>query len=105
MAKHPSEQFCRLKHSGRATSGATCMHFNSQHGLLLLRAVHALPPCQTALPCCHLIICSTVQGVMFQCRHVLKPDGLFLAAMFGGQTLQVRRCGLKLALLLSCATC
>lgn len=34
---------------------------------------------------------------MFQCRHVLKPDGLFLAAMFGGQTLQVRRLGLKLA--------
>lgn len=28
---------------------------------------------------------------MFQCRHVLKPDGLFLAAMFGGQTLQVGR--------------
>ena len=27
---------------------------------------------------------------MAQCRHALKPDGLFLAAMFGGQTLQVR---------------
>ena len=31
---------------------------------------------------------------MAQCRHALKPDGLFLAAMFGGQTLQVREgCG------------
>lgn len=28
---------------------------------------------------------------MAQCRHALRPDGLFLAAMLGGQTLQV--CG------------
>jgi len=26
---------------------------------------------------------------MFQCRMALKPDGLFLAALFGGETLQV----------------
>lgn len=28
---------------------------------------------------------------MLQCRHALKPDGLFLAAMFGGHTLQELR--------------
>jgi NADH dehydrogenase [ubiquinone] 1 alpha subcomplex assembly factor 5 len=28
---------------------------------------------------------------MAQCRHALKPDGLFLGAMLGGQTLQELR--------------
>jgi NADH dehydrogenase [ubiquinone] 1 alpha subcomplex assembly factor 5 len=28
---------------------------------------------------------------MTQCRKALKPDGLFLAAMFGGDTLQELR--------------
>lgn len=30
-------------------------------------------------------------GQMIQCRRALKPDGLFLAALFGGQTLQELR--------------
>jgi len=30
-------------------------------------------------------------GLMFQCRMALKPDGLFLAALFGGETLQELR--------------
>lgn len=30
------------------------------------------------------------QGAMVQCRRALKPDGLFLSAMWGGSTLQVR---------------
>ena len=29
------------------------------------------------------------QGAMVQCRRALKPDGLFLSAMWGGSTLQV----------------
>lgn len=29
------------------------------------------------------------QGLMAQCRFALRPDGLFLAAMLGGDTLQV----------------
>ena len=33
------------------------------------------------------------QGAMTQCRKALKPDGLFIAAMFGGDTLQ----GLRIA--------
>ena len=33
-------------------------------------------------------------GQMVQCRHALKPDGFFLAAMFGGQTLQELRIAL-----------
>ena len=32
-------------------------------------------------------------GQLIQCRHALKPDGLFLAASFGGQTLhELRAC-------------
>lgn len=30
---------------------------------------------------------------MFQCRMALKADGLLLAALFGGDTLQVREGG------------
>jgi hypothetical protein len=30
------------------------------------------------------------QGAMLQCRRALKPDGLFLSALWGGNTLQVR---------------
>ena len=31
-----------------------------------------------------------LQGAMTQARRALKPDGLFLAAMWGGNTLQAR---------------
>ncbi len=32
-------------------------------------------------------------GQLVQCRHALKPDGLLIATLFGGQTLQeLRRC-------------
>jgi hypothetical protein len=43
----------------------------------------ALPTTYTHLPP------TLLQGAMAQCRLALKPDGLFLAAMFGGETLQV----------------
>jgi len=33
-------------------------------------------------------------GQLVQCRHALKPDGLFLAACFGGQTLHELRASL-----------
>lgn len=33
-------------------------------------------------------------GQMIQCRRALKPDGLFLAVLFGGQTLQELRASL-----------
>jgi SAM-dependent methyltransferase len=33
-------------------------------------------------------------GQLIQCRRALKPDGLFLAVMFGGQTLQELRASL-----------
>ncbi len=33
-------------------------------------------------------------GQMVQCRHALKPDGFFLAALFGGHTLQELRAAL-----------
>ena len=38
-----------------------------------------------------------VQGAMTQCRKALKPDGLFIAAMFGGDTLQELRIAHALA--------
>ena len=58
------------------------------------------PPVQPLYCCCCCCCCFPepsppllllLQGVMAQCRHALRPDGLFLAAMFGGHTLQVRR--------------
>eukprot|EP00959_Pyramimonas_sp_CCMP1952_P071822 1500101-Pyramimonas_sp.AAC.1 len=36
-------------------------------------------------------------GVLMQCNHVLKPDGLFLGAMFGGETLQELRIACSVA--------
>ncbi len=38
-----------------------------------------------------------VQGMLQQCRRALKPDGLFLAAMFGGDTLHELRVSCNLA--------
>lgn len=32
------------------------------------------------------------EGVLVQIRNALKPDGFFLAAMFGGETLFELRC-------------
>ncbi len=45
---------------------------------------------------CHLLR-SLVQGMLQQCRRALKPDGLFLAAMFGGDTLHELRVSCNLA--------
>ncbi len=45
---------------------------------------------------CHLLR-SSVQGMLQQCRRALKPDGLFLAAMFGGDTLHELRVSCNLA--------
>ena len=51
------------------------------------------PPVQPLYCCCCCCCCFPepsppllllLQGVMAQCRHALRPDGLFLAAMFGG---------------------
>ena len=40
---------------------------------------------------------ANVQGMLQQCRRALKPDGLFLASMFGGDTLHELRVSLNLA--------
>jgi hypothetical protein len=40
---------------------------------------------------------AAAQGVMAQCRHALRPDGLFLAAMLGGHTLQELRIACSVA--------
>lgn len=32
-------------------------------------------------------LCSNILGVLFQIKEALLPDGLFLGAMFGGDTL------------------
>ena len=37
-----------------------------------------------------LYVRECMQGAMTQCRRALKADGLFLACMWGGNTLQVR---------------
>ncbi len=38
-----------------------------------------------------------LQGALAQCRAALKPDGLFLGAMFGGSTLQELRIACSVA--------
>ena len=43
----------------------------------------------------NLFVC--LQGMLQQCRRALKPDGLFLAAMFGGDTLHELRVSCNLA--------
>ena len=50
-------------------------------------------------PRCTIIACASgaAQGCMAQCRRVLKPDGLFLAALWGGDTLQELRIAHALA--------
>jgi NADH dehydrogenase [ubiquinone] 1 alpha subcomplex assembly factor 5 len=37
------------------------------------------------------------QGIMSQCRKALRPDGLFLATLFGGQTVQELRMACTIA--------
>jgi hypothetical protein len=56
----------------------TCTNLLQQQGPVYaaVQPASQLPPCP-------------LQGAMAQCRMALKPDGLFLAAMFGGETLQV----------------
>ena len=43
------------------------------------------------------MLSSLMQGMLQQCRRALKPDGLFLAAMFGGDTLHELRVSCNLA--------
>ncbi|KAL4448082.1 hypothetical protein ABPG75_005301 [Micractinium tetrahymenae] len=49
------------------------------------------------ISCLGLHWVNDVPGVMAQCRHALKPDGLFLAAMYGGHTLQELRIACTIA--------
>ncbi len=43
--------------------------------------------------CCNLHVVNDLPGTLAQIHHMLKPDGLFLAAMPGGRTLhQLREC-------------
>ncbi|KAK9823525.1 hypothetical protein WJX72_003397 [[Myrmecia] bisecta] len=49
------------------------------------------------ISCLGLHWVNDLPGAMTQCRRALKPDGLFLAAMFGGETLQELRIACTLA--------
>ena len=53
------------------------------------------PPAPRPLP--PVTPAARAQGVMSQCRRALRPDGLFLAAMLGGGTLQELRIACSLA--------
>ena len=44
-----------------------------------------------------MLLAPGMQGVMTQCRQALKPDGLFLSAMLGGNTLQELRIACSVA--------
>ena len=56
-------------------------------------AVHIAVKLQ--LHCSYIAL--TLQGMLQQCRRALKPDGLMLAAMFGGDTLHELRVSCNLA--------
>lgn len=43
------------------------------------------------------ILNSYIVLCLFQIHYVLKPDGVFIGAMFGGDTLYELRCSLQLA--------
>ena len=53
------------------------------------------PPYDLALSLLGLQFINDLPGFMVQIRHALKPDGLFLAAMIGGQTLHELRTALN----------
>lgn len=54
---------------------------------LSLQWVNDLPgtPSKCCMKCFHLV--SNTPGVLIQIKEALQPDGLFLGAMFGGDTL------------------
>lgn len=95
-----AEQSVVLEHPG--TSGYSCRHnhlstdFVLNHLVRLSRVVYVciFEVSTFLVPLPHLPHCSStvtppVQGAMAQCRAALKPDGLFLSALLGGETLQV----------------
>lgn len=47
--------------------------------------------------CLHLHWVNDIPGVMTQCRRLMRPDGFFVAAMLGGETLQEMRIACTLA--------
>lgn len=47
--------------------------------------------------CLHLHWVNDIPGVMMQCRDMMAPDGFFLGAMLGGETLQEMRIACTLA--------
>ncbi len=47
--------------------------------------------------CLHLHWVNDIPGVMMQCRDMMAPDGFFLGAMMGGETLQEMRIACTLA--------
>ena len=55
----------------------------------------ALPPYDLAISLLGLQFINDLPGFMVQIRQALKPDGLFLAAMIGGQTLHELRTALN----------
>jgi len=46
---------------------------------------------------CSLHWVNNLPKVLFKIRDILKPDGVFIGAMFGCQTLYELRCSLQLA--------
>lgn len=58
---------------------------------------HRPRACAVVISCLGLHWVNDVPGVMTQCRRALRPDGLFLAAMLGGSTLQEMRIACTIA--------
>ncbi|EFN57644.1 hypothetical protein CHLNCDRAFT_142766 [Chlorella variabilis] len=82
-----SRSHAEASSSGRQHPDTRYVHWPPASEVLPLEPASA----DLVISCLGLHWVNDVPGVMAQCRHALKPDGLLLAAMFGGHTLQELR--------------
>lgn len=78
---------------GKLPAPATYVHWQPGSEVLPLEPASV----DLVISCLGLHWVNDVPGVMAQCRHALRPDGLFLAAMYGGHTLQELRIACTIA--------
>lgn len=84
VTRHFAEGLCIGPHSPLLTPFADSWH---SAGFDDAETLQDSPPAQIAVSLMNLHRINDLPGALTQIRKTLKPGGLFLAAMFGGQTL------------------
>jgi NADH dehydrogenase [ubiquinone] 1 alpha subcomplex assembly factor 5 len=95
-----SLQAARKQHDtdGRATLETEYVQVKTEEAFLPeLPMENAKDSVDVVIACLGLHWYNDLPGVLMQCNHVLKPDGLFLGALFGGETLQELRIACAIA--------